>query len=151
MFTIGNIAGENLMDTIKTRIYYKDHTVWVQYNWIKIQDTLWNFQIKNPYIFIANCDLYLENRSVWEIFTVGVFEVIPKIKRFDEYKHLFRTSILELNYANKTKDFKIDLTDYKNYLQRFKGNLMEWGDQAYTEGLYIWYAPEKKLIPFYTP
>ncbi len=149
--TIGNIAGDKLIDTIQTRIYYKNKIVWVQYNWIKKQDTLWRFQLKDPYLFVGNSDLYIDNRSAWEVFTVAVFRVTPKIIKFNDYKNLIEMSLMQLDYTNKEEGLQIDKNNYKNYLQSFKGSLIEWGDNWYSEGLYIWYAPKKRLISFYKP
>jgi hypothetical protein len=148
VLTIGYISNDSLIDTIQTRIFYKNNVIMVTYNWIKNHDTLWNFQIKDPYLFVSNDDLFIDKRSVWVTFTVGVYLVVPKILKFNDYKYLLEMSFDRKKYFKKEG---IDLNEYRQYINNFKGNLLQWGDNWHIEGVYIWYEPLKRLILYYHP
>jgi hypothetical protein len=45
----------------------------------------------------------------------------------------------------------LDKEQYRAYLQDFKGDLLEYGQPASREGLWIWYKPAGRMITYYHP
>jgi hypothetical protein len=151
ILTTGYIDEDSMIDTIQTRVFLKQGSIHVFSSWIKNLDTLWQFQIQDPYFYISNSDLFINNRSEWIIFTIGIYYSIPAISKFKDYKNLMEMSIDIGIQDLKKQGFNINSDEYKKYILNFNGNLLCWGDQRYREGLHIWYKPLKRFVNYYQP
>jgi hypothetical protein len=147
---IGLLDSDNLHDTIVSRVFVNRDTVYVQSEWRKNGNLLWQHIDKNPYMEINDNELFsFDKRSIWVTFTIGYLYTLPRLYSIDDYKNLeleaIKLGVYELNKSN----FSTDSVIYKEYLKSFKSNLLEWGNPESRAGLFVWYEPAKRFVTFF--
>jgi hypothetical protein len=150
---ICNIDNLGKLDTIKNRIYFKNNEVVVNSSWTKSGQKLWEYEIKNPYLWIDGSDEFqYDTRKPWVTFTIGIYYAIPEIENIDHYSHIDTQWALQtgLDWA-KSKNLIISNENYAKYLKDFKGDIIAFGDPENRDGLFIWYEPIKDFSLFYAP
>ena len=151
LLTIGNIDGDDVRDTIFSRIYYDSDSIFVDSKWIKNNNINWDYKYANPYYSFDSDLLNYDTRSTWAIFAVGVVYGLPEIHSRQEVGQ-----VDSLIYDHGISDLKeagihINIEDYKKYLQNYNGNLLAIGEPETRERLWIWYKPANILITYYQP
>ncbi len=152
VLTIGNLAGEPSPDTIYSRVYYKQDTVFVSSKWIKNNQLLWQDKYTDPYSSL-DTNLFRDSSSnTWLYFAIGVVYGAPNILSRGNVD----TSVLNLVYQLGLDDLKkagvhISKAEYQAYLHTFKGQLLAFGEPESREGVWIWYKPAGLMISYYQP
>ena len=147
---LGRFEENNEIDTIKTRVFEETGKIIVYSSWTKNGKLLWEKQITDPYMWINDNPLFEGGkRSKWVTFTIGVYHTAPNIYRIEEYENL-RAGSVKLGIEDLEKNgFKVESDLFKNYVENYKGDLMDWGDPEGREGLFIWYEPLKRFVAYY--
>lgn len=151
---VGNIDGNGNPDTITSRVYLLSNTVFVDSWWIQNHDTLWKYQIKNPYVSFSYPNLFeFDTRSLWVTFSIGVLYGSPSfetIAEFEKGSGVPHNMIIEMGLSDlREKGIALSAKEYEKYINEFKGDLISYGDPEAREGLYIWYAPGRCFITYY--
>jgi hypothetical protein len=151
VLTIGNIDGDDVRDTIFSRVYYDSDSIFVDSKWIKNNHISWEYKYANPYLDFESDLFNYDSRNIWAIFAVGIVYGPPEIhSRLDgppPDSLVYRQGIADL----KEVGIKVTEADYENYLQNFKGELLVIGEPETREGLWIWYKPAGRLISYFQP
>ena len=156
ILTIGNIKGDGKLDTIQSRVYLYNNSVFVHSFWLDKKDTIWQYKYSNPYVAF-NSDLFqYDTRNTWVTFAVGILFGTPKINSLKEFDERVGSSLMKMICDYGISDLKkmkviISIDDYKHFLKNYKGNLLEFGDPESSEGLSIWYKPANCFITYYRP
>ena len=139
MYLFCNIENSEQIDTIATSVYVKTDTVYINYKWVKHNNTMWEESLKF-YEF--------ETQQV----KYDVEKYIPEIYKYSDY----RDSLFDFAVANgidylRTKGYAINDETYKQYLLNYGGLLIVWGHPELREGMFIWYEPLKIFVLYYRP
>jgi len=153
LIQIGNIDNIGELDTIINRIYYYDRDVWVNSSWTKNGIKMWEEKIKNPYLWINDSEEFqYDTRKPWVTFTIGIYYAIPELDNIDNYSHIDKQLVLQIGESwCKRKNIKISESEYSEYLDNFKGDIIAHGDPEIRHELLIWYEPIKDFLLFYAP
>ncbi len=151
LLTIGNIDGDDVRDTIFSRVYYDSDSIFVDSKWIKNNNINWDYKYANPYLSFDSDLLNYDTRSIWAIFAVGIVYGLPEIHSREDGPPL--DSLVYSQGISDLKEAGINVTEveYKKYLQNFKGELLVIGEPETREGLWIWYQPAGRLISYFQP
>lgn len=149
VYLIAQLDGIEKLDTIETRIVLIRDTVFVNSIWVRGLDTLWKYSMDNPYAWINDSSEFAyESRSYWVTFTIGVLYGPPEVSTLND------SSITDYYYGLeklKKEGIIISEIEYQNYLSRFTGDLLSYGDPFTRSGFYIWYEPAKRFIDYFSP
>jgi len=150
VLTIGFIDDDKAIDTIRSRVFLKHDTIWVNSNWINNRDTIWEYSLKNPYSYISDFALFQFNkRDIWVTFTIGIYQAIPKTYKIQDFRNLTEVAVKMGIQDLGSKGFKIGDNDYKDYISNFTGDLIDWGQPEDREGLFIWCRLAKRFVIYY--
>src|SRR5258706_761479 len=156
MIVVGNLDGDNKQDTIRNRVYLVSKDVTVKSSWVVNNDTLWKSEFQNPYFVIDTNHLFEPDttaRGLWLTFSTAINYSIPTIESKAEFDNSFGKSkqmLFDFGISElKQKGINISLKEYQEYLNNFKGELLNFGEPENREGLYIWYQPAKCFITYY--
>lgn len=149
VLTIGNIDGDDVADTIFTRIYYMPDSIYVDSKWIKGNKLMWQYTYTDPFDDRAVALYGDTNRNVWAAFVIGVLNGAPDFHPREELdtNMMYQQGMDDLNGMG----IRIDREQYKAYLKEFKGDLLAIGNPESRERLWIWYKPAGRLITYYQP
>ena len=153
IFQICNIDNLGKLDTLKNRIYFSNNEVIVNSSWTKNGLKLWEFEVKNPYLWIDDSNEFQDDeRNPWVPFTIGIYYAIPEILSFDSYAHIDKQLAFQMGVSwAERENVKIPKEEYANYLNDFKGDIIAFGHPESREGLFMWYEPIKMFSLFYSP
>ncbi|HWB94832.1 MAG TPA: hypothetical protein VG605_23415 [Puia sp.] len=150
ILTFGNIDGDSDQDTISTRVYYNEDSIYVDSKWIRNNHILWRDNYVDPYTDL-NANLFTDSgRNTWICFAIGVLYGPP-----DFYPRTEMTAD-SIVYSQGVEDLDsagihTDIENYKAYLRDFKGELITCGQPESRERLWIWYKPANRMITYYQP
>jgi hypothetical protein len=151
LLTIGNIDGDDVRDTIFSRVYYDSDSIFVDSKWMKNNNINWDYRYANPYLSFDSDLFNYDTRSIWAIFAVGIVYGLPEILSRQDGPApdslVYSQGISDLKEAG----IKVTEEDYKKYIQNFKGELLVIGEPETREGLWIWYQPAGQLISYFQP
>ena len=156
VLTIGNLDGDNEKDTIFTRVYYHADSIHIDSKWIKNKEVLWRHNYTNPYVSFNHELLNYDIINKWAIFSVGVVYGAPDIQSRENFMNYADSVTMQYVYKDGIKDLQrmgimVKETDYINYIQNFKGDLIAFGEPETREGVWVWYKPAGKMISFFQP
>ena len=124
----------------------------VESRWIRSGDTLWQFRLANPYLWIDNSHLFEpDTRSPWVTFAIGVLYAKPDLEPIDNNSTLKRMAVDNGLRDLRAAGMPTSRVQYQSFLDGFKGQLISYGDPENREGLMIWYEPAKRFLLFYAP
>ena len=151
ILTIGNLDGDLDPDTIFSRVYYDSGSVYVDAKWIKNHHVLWKDEYADPYVEI-NADLFDSTRPAWVCFAIGIIYGPPSFRTRKQVDSSVFSLVIDQGVDDlDSAGIHLDKEQYRAYLQDFKGDLLEYGQPASREGLWIWYKPAGRMITYYHP
>lgn len=147
VLTVGEIDGIGNVDTIKTYIEVKSGNVNLRSIWIRNGNLMWEYKINNPYMALNQ--LSYDDSDIWMKWTIARNYTLPELNQRLEYPQIednwvvyFGTRDLELQ--------SVEESTYKEYISKFKGEVLEYGDPE-NRKLVIWYEPAEKFVTYYAP
>jgi hypothetical protein len=150
IYQICHIDSDLIEDTLSTRIYELKNKIIVLTEWKQNGKLNWTKKLENPYLWINENPLYdYEKRDKWITFAIGLKYALPVFHKTTDQPELLETAINLGIQDLKEQGIDVSATDYKNYIDNYKGDLIEVGDPECNDGLLIWYEPIRKFITFY--
>lgn len=152
IYTIANVDGAENIDTVKTRIFYMNDTVYVQSSWMRNNELIWSDVLMDPYIWISDNDLFhYDTRSNWITFTTALYYALPEFNDISNYSNIDKELSISMG-MDWIRNNKVILSEknYRDYFNNFKGQVMEYGMPENSQ-LYIWCEPVSDFILFYRP
>jgi len=149
--TLANIDSSEPIDTIISRVFVKNDTVYLRSSWSRDGELLWQHEILNPFLWISDEDEFAyKTRNIWVTFTIAVLQGIPIFYDRNEFEHISNATAFQIGKADldsKQKNSK----GLSEYINGFTGQLIEYGEPELREGLFFWHEPSKQFISFYKP
>jgi hypothetical protein len=150
IITLANIDAVDPIDTVVTRVYIKNDSVFLKSSWHRNGEILWHDELVNPYLWISKEDEFqYDTRSVWITFTIAIHNAIPTFYNREDYTHISNSFAVEMGYE-QVQDY-CSKSEYLNYLNSFNGQLLLFGGPESGDRLYVWHEPTKQFATFYMP
>ena len=151
ILTIGNIDGLNNLDTISTRVYVQNDTVFVDNSWTRNNELMWRDKYYHPFALMVDEPLFQKDKNNWVSFQAGLRNGPPVF-----YKEGISRGSEEMLWSIASRDmksngFEISRDAYFIYLDSTQANLIEYDDGYPTGYLMIWYEPLKRFVKYYAP
>jgi acyl-CoA synthetase (AMP-forming)/AMP-acid ligase II len=151
IYTLGNISGSDIADTIKNHVYILNDTVIVESWWIKNNDTLWHYEYGDEFVDNTGSELSYDpdEQGIWATFTTGIYFVIPDLTPTTSGMD---SAMIVDNGLSDLRKLGINVTgkDYATFLHRFHGDVISFGEPE-REDSWIWYGPAKRFVHYYIP
>lgn len=146
IFSLCDIDGDFLNDTIKTIVHIGIDTILIRYFWIKDNKAIWTLSDED---FVSVYPEDFSNDIEWIKYVKR--HAAPDIFDKNTYIHAveFYSEITVSDLINE--GYSISLNEYKDYVTNFKGNLFSFGSPYLRNELLIWYEPLKMFVTFYQP
>lgn len=153
IISVGNIDGDSILDTVRTRIYELNNEIIINYTWLSKQKIIWKYDYQNPYMYVDESNLFqYDTRDLWIIFTTAVKHSGFEFKDLDSYKHIDRNIITSIGLSH-LMDLGINIRreEYIKYLENFEGQLVYYAQEEIGGNFDIWFEPIKNFVSFYRP
>lgn len=151
ILTIGNIDGLQALDTIQTRIFVKNDTVFVSNTWNRNKELMWKDEYFHPYVFIDNDPLFEEDRNSWISFQAGIRWGPPVFRKEDISRGSEEMLWSIASSYMKSNGFEISRNAYFEYLDSTEASFIEYYGGYINGHIIIWYEPIKRFVRYYAP
>ncbi len=153
ILTIGNVDDIGKLDTISSRIYLKNDTIYVKSEWSRNGTLLWNELYENPYLWINDNKAFdWEERSLWVTFTIAIYYGTPELHEKNDFSGIDRVTALKMaKWDIENNKLKISDSEYITYFDSFNGQLFQHGEPEIRNQLLLWYEPLKTFVLYYSP
>ncbi|MFB6340155.1 YARHG domain-containing protein [Saccharicrinis sp. FJH62] len=149
--TINTFDNDLFEDTIATHVYEKDNDICIDYAFVKNGKKIWTDRLINPYLWMGNHEPF---ESATNNFFITSAIALTKC-RAEKYVWQFPIDdiviSIGINDINKVSDQNITKSEYKKYLDGFKGSVLLYSQDESGGHLVIWYEPLQTFITFYQP
>ena len=147
ILTIGNLDGQDPIDTITSTIWVDNDIVHLKSEWTRNNKVIWKQKLVNPYLYLSSNSMYdFESSPIWTRFTIAKDYAVPTISIKSNYDNISKDFIINTG----SNELGISKKEYLKYLNEFKGELLLI-DEPELSKLSIWYEPEEKFVTYYQP
>lgn len=143
----GDLTGDGADEKLLTYVHVVGDDVVTDAGVISNGKVIWSEQRKNPYLFVDDTIISLEESDPWIRFHIAITSDLPGIidplNPNDYFDSMAAKQVVRLG-GTDTKE------DYKRYIDNFNGKMLLHGDPECCQEALVWFEPIKSFIVFYS-
>jgi hypothetical protein len=152
ILTIGEIDGILKQDTIRTKIFVRNDSVFLTSTWIRNNELLWQVTISDPYMWISDNELFdYRTADIWTRLTIAKDYSLPELSPRSDFSSITDDWVVKNGIADLgVRGIETSIEEYQDYINQFNGMVLTYGEPEARQ-LMIWHEPTKSFLTYYAP